>query len=174
MMNTTLGNYFEEDIPIEIKDCLLIDADIKDFKVDRVKTGNYVTIYMPEHPRAINGYVLKHIVVMETVLKRYVQLPEVVHHIDGNKNNNNIDNLMLFPNNAAHIKYHKQIRMETNKRRSKKDSDKTKLVKCAYCKVYDNPSNMYIYNYKDDTNRKVTFHRECRNQHLKNKRQNNQ
>lgn len=31
---------------------------------------------------------------------------EVVHHINGDPYDNRIENLMLFPNNGAHIRYH--------------------------------------------------------------------
>lgn len=34
---------------------------------------------------------------------------EVIHHIDGNITNNDLDNLMVFPSNAEHIKYHHSL-----------------------------------------------------------------
>ena len=36
---------------------------------------------------------------------------EVVHHIDGNCNNNTIDNLMFFPSHSAHIRHHHILRI---------------------------------------------------------------
>ena len=42
-----------------------------------------------------NGYVKKHRLVMEQSVGRYLSRDEIVHHIDGNKKNNNIDNLMI-------------------------------------------------------------------------------
>lgn len=62
-----------------------------------------------------NGYVVKnengkrifeHRLVMEKHLGRKLKRTEVVHHIDGSRSNNKIDNLMLFPNNRAHRKWH--------------------------------------------------------------------
>lgn len=73
----------------------------------------YRVIYKPEHHHARhNGYVYEHILIMEEMLGRSLNENEVVHHIDGNKLNNNRDNLMLFPNNAEHMKYHWKSKIE--------------------------------------------------------------
>lgn len=47
---------------------------------------------------------------METHLGRPLTDKEVVHHIDGNPSNNTIENLMLFPDNGTHRRYHGQQR----------------------------------------------------------------
>jgi len=60
------------------------------------------------HPSAdIYGYVRRSRLVMEEYLGRYLRPKEVVHHIDKNTTNDRITNLMLFPSNSAHMKYHK-------------------------------------------------------------------
>lgn len=56
-----------------------------------------------------NGYVWEHRVVMARHLKRPLLKTEVVHHIDGNKRNNEISNLMLFSSQAEHIAHHKAL-----------------------------------------------------------------
>lgn len=43
---------------------------------------------------------------MEEHLGRKLTSIEVVHHIDGDKSNNDIKNLKLFPNKSEHTKYH--------------------------------------------------------------------
>lgn len=54
-------------------------------------------------------YKLEHRIVMEEKIGRLLLGNEVVHHIDEDKKNNHPDNLMVFDNNSAHIKYHQQL-----------------------------------------------------------------
>lgn len=51
-------------------------------------------------------YILQHRLVMEKHLGRKLTKEEVVHHIDGNRINNNIKNLMLMANQKEHREYH--------------------------------------------------------------------
>jgi len=44
--------------------------------------------------------------VMSLHLGRKLTSEEIVHHLDGNVINNEVDNLHLFPNHSEHIKYH--------------------------------------------------------------------
>lgn len=67
----------------------------------------YVGIKNLYHPRTSgNGYVKEHILVMEKHLGRYLERKEVVHHINGNRQDNRIENLMLFENQGKHLKHH--------------------------------------------------------------------
>lgn len=49
-----------------------------------------------------------HRVVAELMLGRPLAQGEVVHHIDGDKRNNSPENLMIFPSQAEHAKWHKE------------------------------------------------------------------
>ena len=70
---------------------------------------------MPNHPnKSVKNTVLEHRFAMECKIGRYLTAKEVVHHIDFNKINNEPDNLMLFENQAKHVKYHKKLRNESN------------------------------------------------------------
>lgn len=54
-----------------------------------------------------HGYVLEHRYVMAQHLNRPLEKYETVHHIDGNRQNNNIDNLQLRSNNHGSGQIHK-------------------------------------------------------------------
>lgn len=58
------------------------------------------------------GRVKEHRYIMAVHIGRPLLKSEQVHHIDGNKQNNIIDNLVLFPNAAAHSAYHAKLRRE--------------------------------------------------------------
>jgi len=52
------------------------------------------------------GYVLEHRIVMEEFLGRELTKYEVVHHINFDKKDNRIENLMLFATQSEHMKFH--------------------------------------------------------------------
>lgn len=67
----------------------------------------YVYVLSKNHPRKnARKYVYEHILVMEKSLGRYLNKKEVVHHVNGVKDDNRIENLMLFKNNWEHLAYH--------------------------------------------------------------------
>ena len=67
----------------------------------------YILIHKPKHPFCNkSNYVYEHRLVMEKHLGRYLKSTEIVHHIDRNRQNNRLSNLLLFPNQSAHIKFH--------------------------------------------------------------------
>lgn len=67
----------------------------------------YVYIKKRDHPNCnCNGYIYEHRLVMEEFLGRYLAKEEVVHHINEIRDNNRIENLMLFANNKEHKAYH--------------------------------------------------------------------
>src|SRR3990167_73082 len=71
----------------------------------------YIEIYMPNHPfKTKEGYVKEHRLVMEKYLNRFLNPQEVVHHMNGKRNDNCIENLMLFETDNVHKLFHKNIR----------------------------------------------------------------
>ena len=76
----------------------------------------YVYVTNKEHPFAnFNGYVKRSRLVMELHIGRYLLPEEVVHHIDKNRSNDHLNNLMLFPNNGAHLRFHFKKRIDSKK-----------------------------------------------------------
>ena len=70
--------------------------------------GPYIQIKSPNHPlKDARGYVFEHRLVMEKYIGRYLTKNEVVHHIDGNRSNNLIDNLLLLKRGEHASKHHK-------------------------------------------------------------------
>lgn len=73
----------------------------------RMEKEGYYLIKVNGHPYADSlGYVREHRYVMEQHLKRYLLPEEEVHHRNRNKKDNNLLNLMLFPDHSTHLKWH--------------------------------------------------------------------
>jgi len=95
------------------------DSRDKDRKL-RVWRKGYIFIYKPDHISSRKsppdyGYVSEHRMVMENHLKRILEPFEVIHHIDGDKSNNKLDNLLLCKKQKYHNEVHTQMEMFVEK-----------------------------------------------------------
>lgn len=64
---------------------------------EKLRSDGYVKVYCPDHPHCTkDGYVMKHILVMEREIGRYLNPGECVHHKNRVRNDNRIENLALM------------------------------------------------------------------------------
>ena len=75
----------------------------------KISNSGYVMLYFPEHPYARKNWVYEHRVIVECKIGRILKPGECIHHINEIKTDNNINNLMLFSNQAKHSSFHKKI-----------------------------------------------------------------
>jgi len=71
-------------------------SDAYAWKGGAKKSRGYIYRYAPEHPYARQKYVMEHRLVMEQKLGRYLFPDETVHHINGVRNDNRLENLELW------------------------------------------------------------------------------
>ena len=76
------------------------------------RTDGYISIYFPDHPKSsVDGYVMEHVLVMEALVGRHLYDDECVHHINGKRDDNRKENLMLMTK-SEHMSMHSKMRWE--------------------------------------------------------------
>ena len=81
------------------KSCRCLKVCHKNYirRTDLKQQDGYTLTYLPFHPRSNkSGMVLSHIIVMEEHLNRYLLSEETVHHKNGVRDDNRIENLELW------------------------------------------------------------------------------
>ena len=77
-----------------------------------INKKGYVFLHSPDHPYKKQNYVPEHRLIVEKKIGRYLKPEEVVHHINSIKDDNRIENLILFKNNGAQMKHNHQKQRE--------------------------------------------------------------
>jgi hypothetical protein len=89
------------------------------WKGGAIKQQGYILLSMPNHPyRNVmgSGYVKRSRLVMEEHLGRYLERTEIVHHINGVRDDDRLENLVIT-NNSTHLSLHhkgKIVSRDTN------------------------------------------------------------
>ena len=113
--------------------------------------SGYVKVLLPEHPRASqDGYVPEHIIIAEKSLGKFLPDKAVVHHINGIRDDNRPQNLVVCENSGYHQTLHRR-------EKALKASGHASWRKCQFCKQYDDPVNLKI----EKSN--AVRHPKCRN-----------
>lgn len=87
------------------------------WKGGRKHCDGYIYIWKPEHPGAnARGHIMEHRLVMEGHLGRLLEPREEIHHKNGVKDDNRIENLVLFESWQAHMAFHKEEASQCPKR----------------------------------------------------------
>lgn len=81
------------------KNKALMTPDVRE-KLSLIRRKDQVKAY----PKRLGEH--EHRRVAELLLHRILLPGEVVHHKDGNKQNNSLENLYVFPNQAEHARWH--------------------------------------------------------------------
>lgn len=78
-----------------------------------LRKDGYTLEYYPEHPRCdLRGYVMQHRLILECSLGRFLTPIERVHHLNGQKSDNRLENLALVVDQSAHMReYHDQTKI---------------------------------------------------------------
>lgn len=109
----------------------------------RIKNGGgYIMIWSPNHPNNNNGYMFEHRLIMEKHIGRYLENNEFIHHINGIKDDNRIENMEIV-SSSQHTTYHNYIDMSDRKCLFC-NSDKTSIDKRKNRPIWSRFENGYL------------------------------
>lgn len=78
---------------------------------DKKKRHGYILVHVEKHPKFNRpGFVREHREVVEKYICRPLRENEVIHHINQDKTDNRLENLMVFQSQAEHMAFHIKIK----------------------------------------------------------------
>ncbi|MDY3972347.1 MAG: HNH endonuclease [Clostridia bacterium] len=76
------------------------------------RSDGYICVYFPDHPCSTkDGYIMEHVLVMESLIGRHLTKDECVHHKNRIKSDNRKENLQLMTK-SEHMSLHSKERWE--------------------------------------------------------------
>ena len=72
-------------------------------EIDR---DGYVRVYEPDHPWQRGRMISEHVLIMERHLNRRISADEIVHHVNHDRRDNRIENLILM-SRSEHSRHHR-------------------------------------------------------------------
>lgn len=125
--------------------------------------NGYRVIYEPKHPSSMksenwNGWIYEHIFLAEKMMKRKLLDNEVVHHLDGQRDNNDITNLLVLYR-CQHTKLHEWLKNGAfNGKPLNENGVKTGKSKSnRYCKTCDIQISKTHKKYCSDKCQKIDY-----------------
>jgi hypothetical protein len=111
---------------------------MSNWKGGRIKRSGYWYVLRRDHPNCgKQGYVAEHRIIMEAHIDRLLKKGEVVHHINGVKTDNRIQNLKLYNSPGQHTRdgHPEQLREMTKKASQVTPWNKNREIRrCESCK----------------------------------------
>jgi HNH endonuclease len=106
LKHTKFGPFCDRDCLGLFRSAHLTGSLAANFKTGNVKDRAYIRILVPWHPnKDRQNKVHLHRIIVEAKLGRFLKEDEIVHHKDGNPENNHWDNLEVM-SQAEHAKQH--------------------------------------------------------------------
>ena len=129
------------------------------WKGGRIKTNGYIMLNLPAHPHANSkGYVKNARVISENALGKSMPEGIEVHHVNGDKADDQHANLVICENHKYHALLHRRTRAFSA-------CSDANWRKCVRCKKYDAPLNMSRHS------RGCVVHRRCSREYNRRRRQ---
>jgi len=104
----------------------------------RLTAKGYILIWCPGHHRSnCQGYVFEHILVAEQILGKPLPPNAEIHHVNEDKSDNRLGNIVICSDNDYHHLIHQRLR-------AYKACGHANWRKCNFCKQWDAPENMHV------------------------------
>lgn len=113
MMGTHRGKKIQKGQHLSPKTEFKKGQPCPNFKGGHQDKRGYFYLWNPNHPSAQKkGYINRSIIVMEKVIGRYLHNNEIVHHLNGIRNDDRPENLRVMTK-EEHARYHTKQRWDT-------------------------------------------------------------